>query len=63
MEELCLQMEQILMKYVLPEFQSEQPFMRARACQTYDVYGERKFSDQQHVQNVVVGIYKNMTED
>lgn len=42
-------MEQMLQTYVLPELGSEQPFMRQRACQTYNVWGAHKFKDEQHV--------------
>ena len=37
------QMEQMLMTYILPELNSEKPFMRLRACWTYGVYGKLKF--------------------
>ena len=42
-------MEEMLMTYILPELNSEQPFMRLRACQTYGVFGDMKFKNQDHI--------------
>lgn len=44
-EELMAKMEALLAEHVLPELYSEQPLMRARACQTYYHYGETKFKN------------------
>lgn len=62
-KELKAQMEQMLQTYVLPELTSEQPFMRQRACQTYNVWGGHKFKDEQHVKQIVEGLSANMGED
>ena len=62
-KDLKSQMEGMLLRYILPELGSPQPFMRARACQTYGVYGDMKFKDTTHIQQVVDGIFKNMSED
>jgi len=56
-------MEQMLKTYVLPELASEQPFMRQRACQTYNVWGDYKFKDEAHIKQIVEGISANMQED
>ena len=48
-KDLKAQMEQMLVTFVLPELNSEQPFMRLRACQTYGFYGDLKFQDESHI--------------
>lgn len=53
----------MLISFILPELNSEQPFMRLRACQTYGVYGDLKFKDESHIQKICEGIFKNMSED
>jgi hypothetical protein len=53
----------MLSTYILGELDSPQPFMRQRACQTYGVYGDMKFKDDGHLQKVVEGIFRNMSED
>lgn len=58
--DLKKQMEQMLIQYVKPELSSEQPFMRLRACQTYGVYGDLKFKDEQHIKEICEGVFNNM---
>lgn len=54
----------MLLVNVLPELESDQPFLRLRACHTYGVYGKSiKIQDKNHIQKIVEGIYKNMSED
>ena len=48
-DELRNQMEEMLVRYILPELSSDQPFMRLRASQTYGIYGDIKFKDENHV--------------
>ena len=36
--------------------------MRSRACQTYGVYGDIHFKNQDHIIKIVEGICSNMTE-
>ena len=56
------QMEEMLSRFVLSELNSEEQFMRLRACQTYGVYGDIHFKDQNHVTKIVEGICANMQE-
>ena len=44
-KDLMSNMESLLAEHVLPELYSEQPLLRARACQTYYHYGEMKFKN------------------
>ena len=39
----------MLITFVLPELNSEQPFMRLRACHTYGFYGSLDFKDKTHI--------------
>jgi len=55
-------MEEMLIRYILPELKSEQSFMRLRACQTYGVFGDMKFQNQDHIKSMVEGIFANMNE-
>lgn len=48
--DLKAQMEPMLMTFVLPELQSDQPFMRLGACRTYAAFGGLKLQDVGHVQ-------------
>mmetsp|Transcript_29520 Transcript_29520/g.44887 ORF Transcript_29520/g.44887 Transcript_29520/m.44887 type:complete len:666 (+) Transcript_29520:641-2638(+) len=58
------QMEQMLLTYVQPELLSEQPFMRMRACQTYEEYGDSlKYKTPGHTQQVVDAIFKSMGKE
>ena len=57
------QIENMLMNYIFQELESPSPFMRQRACQTYGVYGDLKFKDDEHLKKVVEGIFKNMNEE
>jgi hypothetical protein len=56
-------MESMLLHYVYPELGNEQPFMRLRACYVYGVYSDLKYKDNNHCQQVVEAIFKNMNED
>lgn len=57
-------MEQMLIVNVLPELESQQPFLRLRACHTYSVYSQTvKIQEQDHLRKIVEGIYKNMGEE
>lgn len=54
----------MLLINVLPELESQQPFLRLRACHTYGVYAKAvKIQDKNHLQKIVEGIYKNMGDD
>ena len=35
--------------------------MRCRACQVYGAFKNMKFSDNDHIKQIVVGIFKNMS--
>lgn len=59
-KDLKANMEQMLQMYVLSELSNQQPFMRLRACYVYGVYGDMKFKDENHLKQVVEGIYNNM---
>ena len=62
-KELKSQMEQMLITYVLPELGSEQPFMRQRACYVYNIWGDLKFKDEKHLQQIVDGLFTNFKDD
>jgi hypothetical protein len=34
-----------------------------RACQTYGVYGDLKFKDQNHIKMICEGVFQNMNEN
>ena len=51
----------MLVRYILPELSSENHFMRCRACQVYGTFKNMKFSDNDHIKQIVVGIFKNMS--
>lgn len=56
-------MEEMLFRYILPELDSGIPFLRARACWTYGIFGSMKFTDINHVEKIIFGIFKNMHQD
>jgi hypothetical protein len=54
----------MLIVNVLPELESQQPFLRLRACHTYNIYANTiKLTQADHLKKVVEGIYRNMQED
>lgn len=61
-EELKAQMELMLMRYVLPELDGGQPFLRAAACRAYEVYAELEFVAEDHLNQVIAGLSKNVRE-
>ena len=52
--------ETILKRYIVPELESEQPFLRARACIVCDNFGDRPIQDNDLIQSIMQGISKNM---
>lgn len=48
------------MRYVLVELNSAEPFLRARACETYAEFGDIDFKDDNHIKFMVENIFKNM---
>ena len=50
----------MLKQHVLCEMESEQPFLRLRACWTYGQYCDLTFNDVDHVKAAVDGLYKNL---
>ena len=44
-EDLISRMEGDFIMYVLSELKSTEPFMRLRACQTYGIYADIKYTD------------------
>lgn len=36
--------------------------MRLRACQTYGVYGDYKFKNEEHIQKICEGVFNNMKD-
>lgn len=56
-ESLKQQMEELLAKYVLPEFQSQHGFMQARACWVFGKYGNIQFQNKDNITKAVEGIY------
>jgi len=59
---LKTEIEKLLKMYVLPELSNDQKFIRARACQVYDAYGELCYEDSKHIEQIMIGIFKNMSE-
>ena len=56
-------MEDILIKFVLPDLGNQQALLRARACQVYGIYRYVGLNDVDHIEKIVEGIVKNMNED
>ena len=50
-------MEPMLKTHVLHELASDQPFLRLRACWVYGEFSGMTFQDNDHVKQVVDGIY------
>ena len=48
-EELYKDAEQLLIRHVLPELSNESPFLKARACKTYEQFSDMEFKDKHHV--------------
>ena len=62
-DEACSkEMEEVLVRYILPELSSAQPFLRIRACETYCAYHTVKFADDNHLKQIVVDIFNNMAD-
>lgn len=55
-------MEEVLVRYILPELSSAQAFLRIRACETYCAYNTVKFEDDNHLKQIVVDIFNNMAD-
>ena len=53
-------MEPMLKTHVLYELESEQAFLRLRACWMYGEFSGMNFADTDHVKQSVDGIYKNL---
>jgi len=63
-ENILNQMESIFQNAVLPELNSNEGFLRARACSVFNVFGSNfEFKDHQNVQNLCNGICQNMQND
>ena len=48
-KELNKSMEPMLMTHVMPELNSDQPFLRSRACWVYGEFGDYTFTDEKHI--------------
>ena len=47
--ELYKDVEQLLIKHVLPELSNESPFLKARAAKTYEHYMDLELKDKNHI--------------
>ena len=53
-------MEPMLIQHVMPELESQTPFLRSRACWVYGEFGDYDFKDEDHVKKAVDGVYKSL---
>eukprot|EP01016_Furgasonia_blochmanni_P056412 TRINITY_DN9612_c0_g4_i14.p1 TRINITY_DN9612_c0_g4~~TRINITY_DN9612_c0_g4_i14.p1 ORF type:complete len:722 (-),score=286.95 TRINITY_DN9612_c0_g4_i14:171-2336(-) len=60
--ELLEKIEYILQICVLPEFKSEVGFLRARACETFAIYGFIEFKNKDNVKLATEGVYHCMLD-
>ena len=55
-------MEPMMAQHVLPELQSQQPFLRMRACWMYGEFGHFSFKDQNHVNQSIDLVYRCLND-
>jgi hypothetical protein len=48
----------MLKEYILPEFNSKEPFMRLRACKAYGKTADVEFTTRDHARIAVIGLHK-----
>lgn len=53
-------MEPMLMTHVMPDLESNQPFLRSRACWVYGEFSSFQYQDEKHVKLAIDGIYKSL---
>ena len=53
--------ENLLQAYIYPELESENAFLRARACWVYGQFGHFPFSSDEHLRYALNGIFSNLS--
>ena len=51
------------MTHVMPELNSDQPFLRSRACWVYGEFGDYTFADEQHIKSATDGVYQSLNSE
>ena len=51
----------ILEQYIFPELQSDNGFMRARACWVYGQFAQFEFKNENHLRATLDGLYRNLS--
>ena len=59
-KDLAQNIEPMLKAHVMPDFQSPHAMLKSRACWVYGEYSDYEFTDQQHIQQAVDGVYQSL---
>ncbi|CDW76775.1 UNKNOWN [Stylonychia lemnae] len=59
-KDIKVQLEPMMIQHVMPELQSQIPFLKMRACWIYGEFGTFKFKEVNHVKQAVELIYKQL---
>ena len=59
-KDLARNIEPMLKTHVLPDFTSPHPLLKSRACWVYGEFSDYEFTDSQHVQQAVDGVYQSL---